>query len=86
MATYRIKEILTQKGLTQKWLAAQLRMTEAEVSRMIKRDALNDDTQDRVAAALGVRRCELFSDFAVGSATITCPNCGTQLTFTIKTE
>jgi len=84
MATYRIKEILQQKGLTQKWLAQQLRMTEAEVSRMIKRDALADDTQDRVASALGVRRCELFSDFADGTAAIVCPHCGRIIK--IKTE
>ena len=61
-------------------------MTEAEISRMIKRDALNDDTQQRVADALGVRRCELFSDYADGTLTLTCPTCGTQMKIEIKTE
>lgn len=84
MATYRIKEILSAKGLTQKWLAGKLRMSEAEVSRLIKRDALNDDTQQRVADALGVRRCELFSDFIDGSITLTCPTCGTQIEINVK--
>lgn len=86
MATYRIKEILTQQGRSQKWLAGQLRITEAEISRMIKRDALNDDTQERIAAALGVRRCELFTDFTEGTLTLTCPNCGTQIEINVKTK
>ena len=86
MSTYRIKEILSQQGRSQKWLAHELRMTEAEISRMIKRDALNDDTQSRVADALGVRRCELFSDFADGTATLVCPNCGTQIEINIITK
>lgn len=84
MATYRIKEILSRQGRTQKWLAHELRMTEAEISRMIKRDALNDDTQQRVADALDVRRCELFSDYTDGTAIIQCPDCGRIIK--IKTE
>ena len=84
MATYRIKELLSQKGLTQKWLAAKLGITEAEMTRMIQRDALNDDTQSRVADALDVRRCELFSDYADDTARIQCPHCGKVIT--IKTE
>lgn len=84
MATYRIKEILSQKGLTQKWLAGKLGITEAEMTRMLQRDALNDKTQENIASALAVRRCELFSDFADGTATIVCPHCGK--TITIKTE
>lgn len=84
MPTYRIKEILSQKGLTQKWLAKKLDITEAEMTRMIQRDALNDKTQENIAAALDVRRCELFSDYADGTARIQCPHCGQV--FTIKTE
>jgi len=82
--TYRIKEILDQQGLKQKDLAKRLGITEAEMTRMIQRDRLKDDTQERIATALGVRRCELFSDFADGTATIVCPNCGTVIK--IKTE
>ena len=84
MATYRIKEILSQKGLTQKWLAGKIGMTETEVSRLILRDKLMDATQEKIAEALGVRRCELFSDFVDGTVTIVCPHCGKVII--IKTE
>jgi len=86
MSTYRIKEILQQKGLTQKWLAKKLGITEAEMTRMLQRDALNDNTQKNIAFALSVRRCELFSDFADGTLILTCPTCGTQMKIEIKTE
>lgn len=86
MATYRIKEILQQKGQTQKWLAGRLGITEAEMTRMIQRDALNDKTQENIATALGVRRCELFTDFTEGTLTLTCPNCGTQIEINVKTK
>jgi len=81
---FRIKEILTQQGHSQRWLAQQLQMSEAEVSRMITRDALNNENQSRIAEALGVRRCELFSDFVISTTTIACPKCGECIT--IKTE
>lgn len=84
METYRIKEILSQKKLTQRWLAKKLGINDAQMTKMIKRDRLNDKTQANIASILGVRRCELFSDFVSDTVTIICPNCGHHII--IKTK
>ena len=71
----RIKEILKEKGLTQKDLAQKLDVTEMAVSKVIN-GSPNVSTLERVADALGVEVSELF---APSRNVIRCPHCGAVL-------
>ena len=79
----RVKELLRQKGMTAKELAAKIGISEGALSQSIK-DGANPNLQTitKIAAALGVEVSELFA--APKEGTITCPKCGNRIT--IKAE
>lgn len=87
----RIKEVIKEKGLTQKELADKLGMTTVGLSQILGGKP-SYTTLEKIAAALGVEVWELLvsKEEVIGangskdSTTITCPNCGAQIT--IKAE
>lgn len=79
----RVKELLKQKGMTAKELAAKLGISEGALSQSIK-DGANPNLQtiSKIASALGVSVSDLFA--APKEGVIHCPHCGKSIT--IKTE
>lgn len=79
----RVKELLKQKGMTAKELAAKLGISEGALSQSIK-DGANPNLQtiSKIASALGVSVSDLFA--APKEGVIHCPYCGKSIT--IKTE
>lgn len=75
----RVKELLKQKGMTAKELAAKLGISEGALSQSIK-DGANPNLQtiSKIASALGVPVSELFD--APKEGVITCPHCGKSIT------
>lgn len=71
----RIKEILKEKGMTQKTLANMLNVTDVTISKILN-GSPNVSTLERVAEALGVEVAELF---APSRNVIRCPHCGALL-------
>ena len=67
----RVKELLKERGMTAKELAARLGMTETPLKRL-----------QEIADILGVEVPELFAASKEGA--ITCPHCGKSIT--IKAE
>ena len=67
----RIKELLKEKGATQKELANKMGMSEGNLSNILSgKFAPTLDTLQRIAEALGVDIAELFTPV------LRCPNCG----------
>ncbi len=79
----RIKEILKQKGITAKELAAKLNLSEGALSQSLN----GNPTVERltqIASALGVSVAELFEVPAQAAAVITCPHCGKPITLQVE--
>lgn len=75
--TMRIKEILKQKGMTQKDLADRMGVAEISLSRSINGNP-NLSTLEKIADALNVKIEELFAP--KGETThFLCPKCGAEL-------
>lgn len=73
----RVKEIIKEKGITSKELAARLGLSEGALSQSLNGNpTLERLTQ--IASALGVSVSELFEQPREG--VITCPNCGKSIT------
>ena len=75
----RVKELLKQKGMTAKELAAKLGISEGALSQSIK-DGANPNLQtiSKIASALGVSVSDLFA--APKEGIIHCPYCGKSIT------
>ena len=71
----RIKEILKEKGQTQKDLAQRMGVAEISLSRSINGNP-NLETLQKIADALEVDISELFAPKE--SDAITCPICGSK--------
>ncbi len=56
----RIKEIMKQKGYTQKMLAQKIGITEVGMMKILKNDNPRMDTMRKLADALGVEIWEFF--------------------------
>lgn len=81
----RVKELLKQRGMTSKELAAKIGITDGALSQSIKEGANPSlQTLTKIAAALGVEVSELFS--APKEGVIHCPNCGTRITLNPETD
>lgn len=80
----RVKELLKQKGMTAKELAAKLGISEGALSQSIK-DGANPNLQtiSKIASALGVSVSDLFA--APKDGVITCPHCGKEIRLTAST-
>lgn len=76
----RIKEILKEKGLSQKDLAKLLNVTDVTISKILN-GSPTLTTLEKIAAALGVEVSELF---APSCNVIRCPHCGAVLEISEK--
>lgn len=72
----RIKEILKEKGLTQKFLADALGVSTNSISMTLSGNPTLGTLQ-KIAEALGVPLSELFAEREKG--VITCPHCGKNI-------
>lgn len=61
---YRIKEVLKEKGISQKTLAENLGMTEVGVSKIVN-GSTTKETMNKIAKILGVKVEELYSSGAI---------------------
>lgn len=76
----RIKQLLQQKGITQKELAERIGMTETGVSLIIKNKTNTPLSRlQQIADVLEVPISELFEEPAPITQTIICPECGTEI-------
>lgn len=74
----RIKEILKQRGVTQKGLAEKIGVSVISISRIAKGEQNPSlDTLQKIADALSVPLSELFAERETG--VITCPHCGKKI-------
>lgn len=76
MNQLRVKELLREKNLTQKWLAEKMNVAEISLSRSINGNP-SLDTLEKIAAALDVPISELFE--YPEQSLVRCPNCGYKL-------
>lgn len=72
----RILELTKEKGISQKHLAEQIKMTPVGLSKAINGNPTKD-TLEKIASALGVPISELFEK--PEENVIHCPNCGAEL-------
>ena len=74
MIKLRVKEVLREKGITQKELAERLGITEVGLSKSLGESGNPSlSTLSKIAVVLEVDFTELFK---AEKDTITCPNCG----------
>ena len=79
----RVKEILRERGLSQKDLAGKMGVAEISLSRSINGNP-SMDTLIKIAEALEVEMGELFSPQSKDE--IICPKCGTKFKMLQLTE
>lgn len=86
MVHYRIKEICSEKGITQKGLAAKVELSTTSLSRIITGDQKPSlDTLEKIASALNVGISDLFGDSVASDAnTIVCPHCGERIKLSVE--
>lgn len=79
----RVKELLKQKGMTAKELAAKIGISEGALSQSIK-DGANPNLQTltKIASSLEVSVSELFDSPKRGI--ITCPHCGKNINIKVE--
>lgn len=80
----RLKEVLSEKGLSQKELAERLGISVVGMSKIATGNP-TVDTLERIAKALDIEVWELFKksedDY---SGSLKCPHCGHQLKISIE--
>lgn len=89
MIEFKIKEICSQKGITQKSLSEMIEISTTSLSRIITSEQTPTlGTLQKIATALNVDITELFkaSDKIGGSSHLVCPHCGTRLHITLEED
>lgn len=85
--TIRIKELLKEKGISQKELADKLGITVVGMSKILNGNP-KIDTLEKIASTLEIELWELFVDEATiikrSPANHACPYCGHPLTIKIE--
>lgn len=85
--TIRIKELLKEKGISQKDLADRLGITVVGISKILNGNP-KIDTLEKIASTLEIELWELFVDEATivkrSPASHVCPHCGKPLTIRIE--
>lgn len=82
---YRIKEILSQKGMTAKQLSGQMGVTPQYISGIIRETgSASVEVLSNIAKILNVPVASLFEDYVSCDNTIVCPKCGAR--FELKEE
>lgn len=86
MVHYRIKEICSEKGITQKELAAKVELSTTSLSRIITGDQKPSlDTLEKIAYALNVGISDLFGDSVANNEVyIVCPHCGERIKISVE--
>ncbi len=85
MINLRIKEICSQKGITQKVLSEMIGVSTTSLSRIITNEQKPSlDTLEKIASALGVEVYELFAPGNSSEGIIRCPNCGKEIKLTVN--
>lgn len=83
----RIKEVLSEKGVTQKELASLLGISEVGMSKIVTGNP-TVETLNKIANALGVDIWELFvsRDKILGCSceALKCPHCGHPIKITLE--
>lgn len=79
----RLKELLSEKGVTSAELAGRVGVSKATVSNLINNKTMPSlDTLEKIADALGVEMWELFTERPTSnepnSNTLVCPKCGAE--------
>ena len=79
----RLKEVLSEKGVTSAELADRVGVSKATVSNLINNKTMPSlDTLEKIADALGVEMWELFTEKPTSnepnSNTLVCPKCGAE--------
>lgn len=79
----RLKEVLSEKGVTSAELAGRVGVSKATVSNLINNKTMPSlDTLEKIADALGVEMWELFTEKPTSnepnSNTLVCPKCGAE--------
>lgn len=83
----RVKEILKEKGMTQKELAELLGVHHVTLSQNLSRNPTISYLQ-RIATVLNVDILDLFEDTREKKleTTISCPSCGEKINITVTKE
>lgn len=85
--TIRIKELLKEKGISQKDLADRLGITVVGISKILNGNP-KIDTLEKIASTLEIELWELFVDEATivkrSPASHVCPHCGKPLAIRIE--
>lgn len=86
----RIKELIKEKGFTQKEFADKLGMTTVGLSQILSGKP-SYTTLEKIASALGVEvwellvsREEIIGKQEAKPPTIICPNCGKEITIIVE--
>ena len=79
----RLKEVLSEKGVTSAELAGRVGVSKATVSNLINNKTMPSlDTLEKIADALGIEMWELFTERPTSnepnSNTLVCPKCGAE--------
>ncbi|MCE8774381.1 helix-turn-helix domain-containing protein [Bacteroides caccae] len=77
MQELRIKEVMQEKGVTQKKLAEQMGVAEISLSRSLRGNPTLE-TLSKIAEALEVDIVDLFERKKEEENTIICPKCGSK--------
>ncbi len=80
MSELRVKEILKERGMSQKELADRIGISTATMSKIISGNP-SLDSLDKIAKALEVETSALF---VVRQGYINCPHCGKAIEINIK--
>lgn len=71
----QVKELLRQRGMTAKDLAAKIGISEGALSKSLSGNPTLERINE-IASALGVEVSELFASSNSKEGVITCPHCG----------
>ena len=86
--TYKIKQVMRERGLRQYAVAKEMGMKPQNLSHVLKAETVSDDMLCRIVKAINAltryQQPVTERDLQTNEATITCPKCGE--TITIKVE
>lgn len=74
-----IKEVMRERGITQKQLAERLEIHPVSLSAMLRNGNMKMDTLARFAAAIGCSVADFF-----GEPVHRCPHCGKPIAVTLQ--
>lgn len=78
---HRIKEILKERGITQKEFADMLGTSLPNIKSMVSSQNLSMSTLNNVAKALNIDAYNLLAPDTPPENSITCPHCGKKIRF-----